>query len=105
MSDKIQDRIICLVGSVKQEKDWREWVSKLTARGYVVFEAGLYGTVGNGIDQEIWDKVTFVHQKKIELSDTIGIIKKPDGSIGQHTKEDIDYALGLGKEVVDVRDI
>lgn len=82
---KVKKPIICLVGSVKQEDDWRMWVKVLTIRGYVVLEAGLYGTVGESITQETWDLVELVHHKKIEISDVVGVIRKRDGTVGENT--------------------
>lgn len=97
--------IITLVGSVKQEADWRRWVELLTTRGHMVFEAGRYGTVGKDILQEDWDKITKVHHEKIEHSNLVLVIPKPEGStFGEHTKADIDHAKKYGIPVFSVFD-
>ncbi len=84
--------IITLVGSVKQEADWRRWTELLTSRGHLVFEAGRYGIVGKDIEQADWDRVTKVHHEKIEHSNLVLVIPKPDGSVGEHTTADILHA-------------
>mgnify|MGYP001612200432 CR=1 FL=1 len=105
VAPEIKKQIICLVGSVKQEEDWRMWVKFLTIRGYVVLEVGLYGAVGDSISQPTWDLVTLVHHKKIEMCDVVGVIRKRNGTVGQHTQEDIQYAREHGKMVAKVESI
>jgi len=101
----VKSEVICLVGSVKQEKDWRTWIAKLTSKGYVVFGAGLYGTVEKGVSRETWDLVSRVHWRKIDLSDVVAVIRKKDGTVGADTQMDVKYAISKGKRVVYVEDL
>ncbi len=96
--------ILCLVGSVKQVDEWRSITDALTRRGYVILEAGAYGSVGHNITQKEWDTVTLVHWSKIDLCHRVLVIKKPDGSIGEHTKLDCLYAKQRGKNLYDAKE-
>ena len=102
---ELKKYIICLVGSVKQEDDWRRWVALLTSQGYIVFEAGLYGAVGENIPQKVWDLVTEVHHGKIDMSHVIGVIRKSNGTVGEDTQDDIQYAREHRKMVAKVESI
>ena len=93
-------QVVCLVGSVDQEGDWRFYAQALTKRGYVVFEAGSYD---KSATPETWNVVTKVHQRKIELSDIVAYIPKADCSVGTHTKADLDYATQKNKKIVSVK--
>lgn len=93
---------VTLIGSVKQEADWRRYVSELTKRGYVVFEAGLYGTLGGDIPSEVWELVTQVHFQKIQMSDMVATIRKPDGTIGDHTRGDMEFGKENNKRIFEV---
>lgn len=97
--------IVCLVGSVKQQYDWQQWTKTLTSEGCVVLEAGVYGTRGIDVDEETWQKITYIHWKKIEMADIIGVIRKPNKTIGEDTAKDILYAQNRGKKIMDVDDI
>ena len=105
VTPEIKKQIICLVGSVKQKEDWMRWVAHLTSLGFIVFEAGLYGTVGDNISQATWDRVTKVHHKKIGMSHVVGVIRKRNGTVGPHTKDDIQYAMDHGKMIAKVESI
>ena len=102
---ELKKYIICLVGSVKQEEDWRRWVALLTSQGYIVFEAGLYGAVGDNISQVTWDRVTEVQHGKILRSHVVGVIRKRDSTIGTNTSDDIDFARRNGKMIAKVESI
>jgi hypothetical protein len=91
-------KIVCLVGSVSQEADWRHYAAELTKRGYVVFEAGSYD---KNVPKETWQLITQIHWRKIELSDIVAIIRKPNGSIGTDTWHDIEFARLCHKEIED----
>ena len=90
-------KIVTLVGSVDQEVDWRFYAQALTKRGYVVFEAGSYDKTAT---PETWNMVTKVHQRKIELCDIVAFISKLDGSLGDHSLADLEYARKHKKEIV-----
>lgn len=96
----MRHKIVCLVGSVKQVDDWRSITAQLTAKGYVVLEAGLYGTAGLDINQATWDLVGDVHFQKIEMADVVATIAKPDRTFGKDTMNDIEYARQHDKPVV-----
>ena len=95
-------KIVCLVGSVKQRDDWLRYTARLTALGYVVLEAGLYGTVDEDIVKETWDLVGKVHFQKIRMADMVALIRKPDGTVGKDTQADIDYAKSQNKPIIEV---
>lgn len=90
-------KIITLVGSVDQEAEWRFYAQALTKRGYVVFEAGSYDKTAT---PETWNMVTKVHQRKIELCDIVAFISKLDGSLGDHSSDDLEYARKFKKQIV-----
>jgi hypothetical protein len=94
--------VVTLVGSVAQEQDWHHWAEVLTKEGFVVFEAGSYD---KNSPAETWNLITRVHQRKIEISDIVGVIRKPDGSVGEHTKADIAYGYKHNKRVAKVESL
>jgi hypothetical protein len=94
--------IVCLIGCIDQEQDWRDITSRLTQEGFIVFEAGSYD---RNVPKEIWDRVTLVHQRKIALSHIVVRIPTPDGSITSGTKSDIEYAHKINKKVVSVDEL
>lgn len=94
--------VVCLVGSVAQEENWRRATESLTKRGFVVFEAGNYDKNSR---QEVWDLITMVHRKKILLSKIVCVIRKPDGTLGEDTQKDVEFARTHRKIVVELNDL
>ena len=43
-----------------------------------------------------------IHRRKIEMSDVVAIIRKKDGTVGEHVSEEIAFASSLGKKVCNV---
>ena len=90
-------RTICLVGSVKQESEWRACTDRLTELGYIVLEAGCYHPNN---EQKRWERVERVHLNKILSSSLVGVIRKLDGSVGGDTQKEIEFARRHNIEVV-----
>ena|SRR5437870_1976721 len=95
------NNIVCLIGSVKQKAEWLKATQELTRRGWVVLDAGDY-TTENEKPKYVWDVITMVHRQKIEMASVIAYIPKPDGSIGEHTRADMNHALKFGKLVISI---
>ena len=67
-------------------------------KGYAVIQC-IYNVDGlkyEGLDVKALDKI---HRKKIDISDAIYVVNI-DGYIGDSTKNEIEYALKNGKEVI-----
>lgn len=95
-------KIVTLVGSASQKKDFDEWNEKLTLKGYAVFSLGYFNPALKDEDEKthpLKKLLCEVHKRKIEASDIIAYIPKPDGSLGGHARKEIEYAELLGKKI------
>ena len=93
--------IVCLCGSTKFLDQFNEQQLRLTLEGKIVLTIGTHMPVArqyaDGLDgkKELLDKLHFA---KIELADSIFVINV-GGYIGHSTRNEINHALRLGKEV------
>ena len=82
-------KVVTLVGSSKQRKDFEKQVERLFLEGFCPICIGIYLGSENPEDyneeNELKEKLRLAHRKRIELADMIGIIRKPDGGIGNDT--------------------
>ena len=93
--------IVTLIGSNKQREEFDRINRILTLRGYVVFSLGVWDCD----DPKLKPILTKVHAKKIGNADYIVIIRKSDGSIGEHTSKEIEIAKAIGKSIFEVEEI
>lgn len=93
-------KVITLCGSTKFKDEFLKQQKRLTLEGNIVISVGLFGHSGDG---EVWtgntkEMLDKIHLAKIDMSDGIFVINK-DGYIGESTKREIAYAIGIGKDV------
>ena len=81
-------KIITICGSMKFWEDMIKIYTSLSNEGNIVFLP-----VINGKDKDL---LNFIHRRKIEISDEIFVVNI-NGYIGDNTKDEISYALELGK--------
>jgi hypothetical protein len=92
-------KVICMCGSLKYTVELMKETEKLTLQGYNVISV-IYETRDRDSysDDEIKLFVELHHQK-IDLADAI-FVANFNGHIGEGTKNDIDYAMQTGKEIM-----
>lgn len=92
-------KVICMCGSLKYTNELMKETERLTLQGYNVISV-IYETRDRDSynDDEIKLFVELHHQK-IDLADAI-FVANFNGRIGEGTKNDIDYAMKTGKEIM-----
>ncbi len=92
-------KVITICGSMRYSKEMMKISEELELKkGYAVIQC-IYNVDGvkyEGLDVNVLDKI---HRKKIDISDAIYVVNI-DGYIGDSTKNEIEYALKNGKEVI-----
>lgn len=93
-------KIICYCGSmVRAEKAFEEAEFNCVMNGIIgLFPAKSIQSMRGFITTEQFKKVQETHFKKIELADLV-VVLNVGGYIGEWTREEIDYARHLGKEI------
>ncbi len=92
-------KVITICGSMRYSKEMIKIAEELELKkGYAVIQCvyNLDGLKYEGLDANILDKI---HKKKIDISDAIYVVNI-DGYIGNATKNEIEYAINKGKEVI-----
>lgn len=92
-------KIITICGSMRYSKEMMKIAEELELKnGYAVIQCvyNIDGELYEGVDASILDKI---HRKKIDISDAIYVVNI-DGYIGNSTKNEIEYAKNIGKEVI-----
>lgn len=59
----------------------------------------LYDRLENQITSKDWEILKACHFKKIDISDAIYVVNI-GGYVGNNTREEIEYAIKLGKEII-----
>jgi len=94
-------KIVCLCGSTKFKDLFIEKNYEFTKRGYIVLTVGWFSHAED-VSRKPSDKekiaLDALHFSKIELADEVYIIN-PDGYIGESTRNELDYAIKLGKNI------
>ena len=98
----IRPRVACICGSTRQRDDITELNRRLTMEGLVVLAPSVFGHSGDPITADEKARLDALHLHKIDMADEVYAISKPDGSWGESTTREIDYALATGKRVVHV---
>ncbi|MEG2235723.1 MAG: hypothetical protein RR144_04720 [Clostridia bacterium] len=92
-------KVITICGSMRFAKEMMKISESLELKnGYAVIQC-VYDVDGlkyEGVDSSVLDKI---HRKKIDISDAIYVVNI-DGYIGNSTKNEIEYAINNGKEVI-----
>ena len=92
-------KVITICGSMRYSKEMMKISEELELKkGYAVIQC-VYNVDGlkyEGVNAHILDKI---HRKKIDISDAIYVVNI-DGYIGKSTKNEIEYAINNGKEVI-----
>jgi len=92
--------IICLIGSTKFEKIFKDLEEILSINGYLVFSPLVYNQSGEPPKCGVEEKkiLDMVQLEKIHHSDLVLVVDK-DGYIGSSTKKQLEYAEFLKKPV------
>lgn len=92
--------IITLCGSSRFKTEYLEVTKKLTLEGKIVLSVGLWNHADNeNLNKKQKKKVDELHLRKIDLSDSIYVLNI-NGYVGQSTRNEIDYATKMGKDIV-----
>ncbi|MEG1851062.1 MAG: hypothetical protein RR228_03610 [Bacilli bacterium] len=92
-------KVITICGSMRYSKEMMKISEELEIKNsYAVIQCvyNIDGLNYEGVDASILDKI---HKKKIDISDAIYVVNI-DGYIGNGTKNEIEYAINNGKEVI-----
>ena len=96
----IRPKIICLCGSTRFWRIFQKESLRLACERVIVLSIG--SASGSDEDHGITpeQKAIFVelHMRKIDLADEV-LVLNVGGYIGEHTRDEIFYAEGLGKPV------
>lgn len=100
MSTSEPFKVITMCGSTRFKKEYLEWSEKLIYGGAVVIVCPIFFHADNvKLDMSKIGLLRDIQKQKIRMCDEIFVVNK-DGYIGKSTKEEIEYAKGLGKKVV-----
>ena len=93
--------VVCLIGSTRFEKIFRELERDLTLKGYLVFSPLVYNQTGEipGCGVEEKKIIDIATKLKINHSDIVLVVDN-DGYIGKSTSEQINHAFLLNKPVL-----
>lgn len=94
-------KVVTLCGSTRFKEEFDKIAEKLTLQGIIVLAPGEYSKYckkDNELTEDIIEMLKDLHKEKIRMADEVLIINK-DGYIGESTKEEIHYALSIGKPV------
>ena len=91
-------KIITLCGSMQFKNKMIEIAAKLELEGNIVIQCIYFpqNKILSNFELELLSKL---HYKKIEISDAIYIVNV-DGYIGEVTKNEIEYARSLNKDIL-----
>lgn len=96
--------IITLCGSTKFKNVFNRVAQRLSLKGHIVLSPTIFSHADNiELTEENFQILKKVHLDKIVMSDVV-IIINVDGYIGETTKEEIEYAEKLNKEIIYLKD-
>lgn len=96
-------KIVTICGSLKFKEEMMIQAEKMALEGYCILTP-VYPVINKGRTQEQLLKLKEEHFKRIELSDAILVLNK-NNYIGDSTKQEIEYAKRLGKEIIYYSDL
>ena len=92
-------KIVTICGSMKFTSQMIKIASELEKKyGYCVIQC-VYDIDSTNTTQNEMDNIVNAHWKKIDISDAIYVVNI-NGYIGNSTKQEIEYALSKGKEII-----
>ena len=95
-----QNPIITICGSTKFKEEYLEYVKELSEYGAIVLYCPIFTHADDiALTEDLVKLLTEAHMKRIKMCDIVFIINK-NGYIGDSTKQEIEYAISLGKEIV-----
>ena len=96
-------KVITLCGSTRFKEDFERVNRELTLLGNIVISVGCFGHSGDTFTEEQKVMLDDIHKRKIDMADAIYVINK-DGYIGASTRNEIQYAIRTGKQVIYMED-
>lgn len=92
-------KIVTICGSMKFAREMQKIATDLeTQKGWCVIQC-VYEIDHEKVTKEEMKKVVDAHWKKIDISDAVYIVNI-NGYIGNSTKNEIEYALSKGKDII-----
>ena len=91
-------KIITICGSMKYAKEMMKTSLELELKGCAVIQCS-YENDSHKLEVRDIEMLNKVHRKKIDISDAIYVVNV-DGYVGNSTKNEIEYAKNLGKEIL-----
>ena len=93
-------KVIAMCGSLKFEPEFRHHSERLELEGNCVLSV-IYPTAEDkdAYTPEQHEQLDLAHKKKIDMADAIFVVNK-NGYIGSSTRDEIEYAKALGKEIL-----
>ena len=92
-------KIICMCGSLKYTPELMKLTENLTLQGYNVISVIYETRERDSYSEDEIKMFVELHHQKIDLADAI-FVANINGHIGEGNKNDIDYAIQAGKEVI-----
>jgi hypothetical protein len=92
--------IVCLCGSTRFMREFRDANLKLTLEGHIVLTVGCDTKSDDMLDLTKEDKARLdeLHKRKIELADWVHVLNV-HGYVGLSTRGEVEHALKLGKRI------
>lgn len=91
--------IVTMCGSTKFKEDYLRCIEELTYHGALVLFCPIFHHAdGIKIPEDKVQMLRDIHMQRIRMCKAILVVNK-DGYIGNSTKEEIEYATSLGKDV------
>jgi len=94
--------VLTLCGSSTQKDDFEKYADKFTRDGYCVFSINVFfglETENYNEDTELKKLLMSIHRQKIRMADVVYFIRKPDGTLGDHAKTELEYANKHSKKI------
>ena len=102
----MKSQIITLCGSARFEEHFHFWSKVLTLSGHTVFSLACFPSVEGEKDwytREAKELLDMAHKLKILWSDVV-VILNVDDYIGHSTKQELQWARTLGKDIYNIED-
>jgi hypothetical protein len=88
-----------MCGSTKFKEDYLKWIEDLTFHGALVLFCPIFHHADKiKIPEDKIQMIRDIHMQRIRMCDEIFVVNK-DGYIGPSTREEIEYATKLGKDI------
>lgn len=92
-------KVITICGSMRYSEEMKKIAWDLEVKkGFSVIQC-VYNVDNENVENHDMDTLAKLHKKKIDISDAIYVVNI-DGYIGDSAKNEIEYAIRNGKEVI-----